>query len=159
MKSIKNISGRNKVVDAKASNVEHDIVNAPDLFHPGPAKLARHFPKLEYGGYGPAPMSDEDAVHVPVVSDAASDGGFPVDGVAFGLDPGQVRVLQVHKHSALLAEVSVQHVPYHFRRPLVPLHHCLPLCRYFQHEALVFPDPLFPQALGFLEQPRCALWV
>lgn len=39
VKGIKNISGRNKVVDAKAGDVEHDIVNAPNLFHAGPAKL------------------------------------------------------------------------------------------------------------------------
>jgi len=127
VKGITNISGRKKVVDAKASHVEHHVVNTPNLFHTGPAKLCGHFPKLEDSGYGPAPMSDEDPVHVPVVPDAASDGGFPVHSVAFRLNPGQVGVLQVHQHSALLAEVAVQHVPYHLRRPLVPLHHCLSL--------------------------------
>lgn len=90
MKGIKNIGWRNKVVDAKACDVEHDIVNVPKLFHSGPAKLGGHFPKLEDGGDGPAVVSDEDAVDVPVVSDAASDGGFPVDGVSFGLHSGEV---------------------------------------------------------------------
>lgn len=128
MKGIKNISGRNKVVNAKASDVEHDIVNAPNLFHASPAKLSGHFPKLEDSCDGPTPMSDEYPVDISIVFHVASDGGFPVDGVAFGLNPGQVGVLQVHKHSALLAEVAVQNVPYEFSRALVPLHHCLSLC-------------------------------
>lgn len=88
MKAIKNISRRNKVVHAKTSDVKHHIVNTPNLFHASPAKLGGHFPKLEHRRYRPASVSDEDPVHVSVIPNAASNGRFPVHGIAFSLDPG-----------------------------------------------------------------------
>lgn len=89
-------------------------------------------PEAEDGGHGSPLVGDQYSVHVSVIADAAADRRLPVNGVVFcRMHPRQVRVLHVDEQAAPLAEVPVQHVPDHLRRPFVPLHHRCSVRRHF----------------------------
>ena len=122
--------------------------------------LHRLLSEPENGGDSPAFVGDHDAVDVPVVPEAGSDRCLPVNGVVSGrLNPCEVRVFEVYEEAALLAEVSVEDVPYHLRRAFVSLHHRRPVRRHLEDETVVFSDAFLAQALGFGEEAGRALWI
>lgn len=131
MQGVQNVSWRNEVVDGKARHVENDVVNAPELFHPGPSVVHGELAASEYGGDGTALMRYHNPINVPVVPDAASYGGLPVDGLILslcGLNFCQMGVLQVDKHAALLTKIPVQRVPDHFCWAFASFHHSRRIC-------------------------------
>lgn len=126
------VGWRNEVVHGKARDVENDVVDAPKFLHPGPGILHGELAAAEDGGNGAALMSDEHAVDVPVVPDAAAYGGLPVHRLALilrrGLYSRQMGVLQVYQQPTLLGEIPVQCVPNHLCWALASLHHRRTIC-------------------------------
>lgn len=127
------ISRREEGFRGEARDIENDVVNGGNLFHPGPGMLDGGVAEAEDGGDGSALVGDEEAVDVSVVGDGAADGGLPVNGVVGvgGVDPGEVGVLHVDEEAAPLAEVAVEHVTDHLRGAFVALHHRRPVRRHF----------------------------
>lgn len=108
MNIVKDISRRNERVDGEARDIKNNIINPPNFFHPSPAVLHGQLPESENCGDGSSLMRNQHSVHIPVVSNAASYGSFPVHRfILLCMNPGQMGVLQVYQQTTLLAEVAV----------------------------------------------------
>ena len=81
------------MVHGESRYIKHNIINGPNLLHPGPAMLHGELPEPEHRRDGPPLMRDEDAINVPVVADAAPYGGLPVHRIiVLRRDPCEVGV-------------------------------------------------------------------
>jgi hypothetical protein len=146
------VGGRDEAVGGEAGDVERHLLDGPRLLHAGLGVAQPHgrLAEPEQGHGGPPGVRHHHAVHGAVVLDGRADGRLPVHRVAAGggLDPGQVRVLQVHEESGLVAEVAEQHVPDDLRQPLAARPKSLRVRAQLQDEAVL------PVHLPLADAPR-----
>lgn len=114
------VGGRDEAIDGEARHIERDLLDAPCLLHASLGVAHGNLSETEEGHSGATSVRNHYTLHRAVVLNERIDGGLPVNCVPSGggLNPGEVRILKMHKEASLLAEIPKENMPDDLRKPL-----------------------------------------